>query len=70
MALVTVGTKKVCGPLSIEDEYTVQRLTRAQLKYIYENFNGAIAVITNHRREFGIWAESTCTRQCRHASFR
>ena len=70
MALVTVGTKKVYGPLSIEDEYTVQRLTRSQLKYIYENFNGAIAVLTNHRRQLGIWAGSTCTRQCRHASFR
>ena len=55
MALVTVGTKKVFGPLSIEDEYTVQRLTRSQLKYIYENYNGAIAVITNSR-ELGIWA--------------
>ena len=69
MALVTVGTNKVYGPLSIEDQYTVQRLTRSQLKYIYENFKGAIAVITNHRREIGICAESTCTRQCRHASF-
>ena len=70
MAFLTLGTKKVYGPLSIEDEYTMQRLTRAQLKYLYENFNGAIAVIIYHRRECGIWAESTCTRQCRHASFR
>ena len=56
MAFVTVGTKKVYGPLSIEDEYTVQRLTRSQLKCIYENFNGAIAVLTNHRRELGMTA--------------
>ena len=70
MAFLTLGTKKVYGPLTIEDEYTMQRLTRAQLKYLYENFNGVIAVITFHRRECGIWAESTCTRQCRHASFR
>ena len=62
MALVTVGTNKVYGPLSIEDQYTVQRLPRSQVKYIYENYNGAIAVITKDRREFGIWAESTCTR--------
>ena len=69
MAFLTLGTKKVYGPLSIEDEYTMQRLTRAQLKYIYENFNGVIALMINCRR-LGIWAESTCTRQCRHASFR
>ena len=38
MAFVTIGTKKVYGPLSIDDEFTVERLTRAQIKYIYENF--------------------------------
>ena len=54
MALVTVGTKKVFGPLSIEDEYTVQRLTRSQLKYIYENFNGVIALMVSGSR-WGIW---------------
>ncbi len=70
MDCIKVATKNVWGPFSIEDEITVPRLDRVQLKYIYENFNGAIAVIINHRREFGIWAESTCTRQCRHASFR
>ena len=60
MAFVTVGPKKAYGPLSIDDEFTVQRLTRAQIKYIYENFNGLIALMINCRR-LGIWAESTCT---------
>ena len=69
MAFVTIGTKKVYGPLSIDDEFTVERLTRAQIKYIYENFNGVIALMISGSR-WGIWAESTCTRQCRHASFR
>ena len=50
MAFVTVGTKKVYGPLSIDDEFTVQRLTRAQIKYIYENFNGVVALMINCRR--------------------
>ena len=69
MAFVTIGTKKVYGPLSIDDEFTVERLTREQITYIYQNFSGVIALMISSSRR-GIWAASRCTRQCRHASFR
>ena len=66
MDCLTVGTKKLYGPLSIEDESLVARLTHGQLKDLYERYKGAIAVIRRHR-EWGIWAGSTRTRECRHA---
>ena len=50
MAFVTIGTKKVYGPLSMDDEFTVERLTQGQIKYIYENFNGVIALMISGRR--------------------
>ena len=68
MDCLTVGTQTLYGPLSIEDESLVPRLTHGQLKDIYERYKGAIAIIRRHR-EWGIWAGSTCTRQCRHAFF-
>ena len=68
MDCLTVGTTKLYGPLSIEDESFVPRLTHGQLKDIYERYKGAIAIIRRHR-EWGIWAGSTCTRECRHAFF-
>ena len=68
MDCLTVGTKKLYGPLSIEDESLVPRLTHGQLKDIYERYKGAIAIIRRHRVS-GIWAGSTCTKQCRHAFF-
>ena len=68
MDCLTVAAKTLYGPLSIEDESLVPRLTHGQLKDIYERYKGAIAIIRRHR-EWGIWAGSTCTRQCRHAFF-
>ena len=68
MDRLTVGTKKLYGPLSIEDESFDPRLTHWQLMGIYERYKGAIAVIRHHH-EWGIWAGSTCTRECRHAFF-
>ena len=69
MAWVKVGTKKLYGPIRLEDDETLSRLTHEQEKYIYAYFNGVIAIIS-HRREFGNWAGSTCTRQFRYACFR
>ena len=69
MAWVKVGTKMLYGPLRLEDDETHSRLTLEQEKYIYEWFNGLVVIIS-HRREFGNWAGSTCTRQFRHAFFR
>ena len=54
MAFVTIGTKKVYGPLSMDDEFTVERLIRGQIKYIYENFNGVIALMVSDNR-CGLW---------------
>ena len=68
MHCIKVATKNVWGPFSIEDEITVPRLDRVQLKYIYERFNGVIPIIRLHRK-WGIWVGSTCTRECRHAFF-
>ena len=65
---IEVATMNVWGPVSIEDGITVPRLTRAQLKYIYEDFKGVIPIIRLHRK-WGIWVGSTCTRECRHAFF-
>ena len=48
MHCIKVATKNVWCPFSIEDEFTVPRLTRAQLKYIYMNFKGVIPVIRHH----------------------
>ena len=50
MDCIKVATKNVWGPFPIEDEFTVPRLTRAQLKYIYEHFNGVVPVIRHHRK--------------------
>ena len=68
MDRLTVGTKKLYGPLCIEDESFNPRLTHWQVMDIYERYKGAIAIIRRHR-EWGIWAWSTCTRECRHAFF-
>ena len=69
MDCIKVATKNVWGPFSIEDEITVPRLTRAQLKYIFCNFFRLFPIIRLHRKWGGIWAGSTCTRECRHAFF-
>ena len=73
MHCIKVATKNVWGPFSIEDEFSYKdanpRLTPAQLKYIYEDFNGVFPIIRLHRKWGGIWAGSTCTRECRHAFF-
>ena len=53
MHCIKVATKNVWGPFSIEDELTVPRLTRRQLKYIYDHYNGEIPVI-NHLGKWGI----------------
>ena len=68
MDCIKVATKNVWGPFPIEYLFTKPRLTPAQLKYIYEVFNGAIPVIRLHD-PYGIWVWSTCTRECRHAFF-
>ena len=68
MAPFTVQTKKLYGPLCIEDESSNPRLTQWQCMEIYERFEGAMAVIRHHH-EWGIWAGSTCTRECRNAFF-
>ena len=49
MDCFTVGEKRLYGPLSIEDESLVPRLTHGQLKDIYECYNGAIAIMRRHR---------------------
>ena len=49
MDCLTVVTKTLYGPLSIEDESLVPRLTHGQLKDIYECYNGAIAIMRRHR---------------------
>ena len=54
MAFLTIGTKKVYGPLSTDDEFTVERLTRGQITYIYQNFNGVIALMVSDNR-CGLW---------------
>ena len=54
MAFVTIGTKKLYGPLSMDDEFTVERLTQGQIKYIYENFNGVVALMVSDNR-CGLW---------------
>jgi len=69
MDCVKVATKNVWGPFSIEDEITVPRLTRAQRKCIWCDFLGLTPIIRLHRKWGGIWAGSTCTRECRHAFF-
>ena len=68
MDCIKMATKNVWGPFSIEDEITVPRLTREQLKYIWCK-DVVIPIIRLHRKWGGIWAGSTCTRECRHAFF-
>ena len=54
MHCIKVATKNVWGPFSIEDELTVPRLTRAQLRFIFVHFKGSIPVIRHHSK-LGIW---------------
>ena len=49
MDCLTVGTKKLHGPLSIEDASLVPRLTHGQLTDIDQRYKGAIAIIRRHR---------------------
>ena len=54
MHCIKVATKNVWGPFSIEDELTVPRLTREQLRFIFVHFEGSIPVTFLHSK-FGIW---------------
>ena len=54
MHCIKVATKNVWGPFSIEDELTVPRLTRVQLRFIFVHFKGSIPVIRHHSK-LGIW---------------
>ena len=49
MDRLTVQTKKLYGPLCIEDESFNPRLTHWQVMDIYERYNGAIAIMRRHR---------------------
>ena len=54
MHCIKVATKNVWDPFSIEDELTVPRLTRVQLRFIFVHFKGSIPVTFLHSK-FGIW---------------
>ena len=50
---IKVAGMNVWGPVSIEDDITDPRLTLAQLKYIYDHYNGVILVLS-HLGKWGI----------------